>query len=124
MRGRLAMQNPRFRARALRTSLLFAALGGGATESRAADKFWGNTLGGAFSSAANWQNGVAGTGDVAHFGLSGFGFNQRFGYTVGFAARTTNQALVIEDDSVTFSLNAQTYATTLSPSIRIGTVGP
>src|SRR5260221_14588695 len=59
-----------------------------ATECRATDKFWGNTLGGTFSTPANWQGGsVPGTADIAHFGLS---TSTQLTYAVDFSANTTN----------------------------------
>ena len=51
----------------LAISLLLAI----ATESYAADRFWGKTSGGTFSTPANWQGGIVpGSNDVAHFGIT------------------------------------------------------
>ena len=99
----------------------------------AADKFWNNPNGGIFSSSANWvdipfQLDVPGANDVAHFGLTANTGNfvvQRI-YTVGFTSDPTNQALVIEDDFVTFDLiggpSGHVYTATSTTPITIGTV--
>lgn len=103
----------------LSTTVLLLAV---VTEAHAAEKFWGNFIGGAYNAGANWQGGsVAGASDVAHFGLS---FNIFFRtYTVDFDVSPTNRALVIEDDNVTFDLNGRIYTTTDSLlAIDIGTV--
>jgi T5SS/PEP-CTERM-associated repeat protein len=93
-----------------------------ANDSHAADKFWGAILGGEFNNPNNWQGGsVAGEGDIAHFGLTTNPIFQRI-YTVDFTAGATNQALVIEDDFVTFDLNGHIYNTTLTTGSEIGNV--
>ncbi|HEV8606983.1 MAG TPA: autotransporter-associated beta strand repeat-containing protein [Tepidisphaeraceae bacterium] len=90
-------------------------------ESRAADKFWGNTFGGTFSDPVNWQGGsVAGASDVAHFGLTTNPTLLQRIYFVDFSANATNQALKIEDDFVTFNLNSRVYALTLAGGTEIG----
>jgi len=92
-------------------------------EARAADRFWGNIFGGTFGDPVNWQGGsAAGPGDVAHLGLTTNPLLLQRIYTVDFAANATNQALVIEDDFVTFDLNGNTYITTLASGNEIGTV--
>src|SRR4051794_27186877 len=82
----------------------------GAVASPAADKFWaaGN---GTFSNGSNWQGGVApGTSDIAHFGRSDPSSPFLVFYTVSFSGNAFNQALRVEDDTVTFDLNSHTYA--------------
>jgi T5SS/PEP-CTERM-associated repeat protein len=98
-----------------------------AAESNAADIFWINGSGGIFSTVSNWDDipfqpdRAPGPNDVAHFGLTSNPPLQRL-YTVLFTNDPTNQALVVEDDNVTFNLNGNEYTTTSSPtSIAIGT---
>ena len=95
------------------------------SSSHAADRFWGSFFGGTFSDPTKWQgNIVAGAGDVAHFGLTANPFAQRI-YAVDFIADATNQALVIEDDFVTFDLAGRTYTTNVfetTAHTAIGTV--
>ena len=58
----------------------------------AADTRWRNPDGGTFSIGGNWNNGIPGAGDVAHFGLSTPGiFGALPPYTVSFTADATNQ---------------------------------
>ncbi len=89
-----------------------------AADSHAADKRWNNTFGGAFNAAANWSGGVPGSGDIAEFGLATL-FTPGT-YTVAFDVSPTNQAVHVEDDSVTFDLNGRTYTTTLFVGNEIG----
>jgi T5SS/PEP-CTERM-associated repeat protein len=90
---------------------------------RAIDKSWGNHLGGTFSVPGNWVGGsVAGVDDIAHFGISD-PMSPQFLYTVNFSAilpDPLNQAVVVEDDLVTFDLNGKTYTTTLDVGNIIG----
>src|SRR5436190_9028310 len=87
------------------------------TQSHAANKFWNNTSGGTFSTSSNWQScgffctRVPGTSDVANFGISDPSSLFQFVYTVSFSAAASNQALVVQDDLVTFDLNGHTYTT-------------
>ena len=105
------------------TVFWFCAL---AAPSHAADTRWRISDGGTFSNAGNWNNGVPGASDVAHFGLSTSGiFGALPPYTVSFTADATNNALVIEDDRVIFDLNGHTYTAVADPfqvTTRIGTV--
>jgi T5SS/PEP-CTERM-associated repeat protein len=88
------------------------------TESYAANKFWDNTLGGTFSTSSNWRscgffcNRVPDSSDIANFGISDPSSLFQFVYTVNFSANATNQALVVQDDLVTFDLNGHIYTTT------------
>jgi T5SS/PEP-CTERM-associated repeat protein len=97
-----------------------------AAPSHAADTRWRNPDGGTFSIGGNWNNGVPGVGDVAHFGLSTPGiFGALPPYTVNFTANATNNALVVEDDRVVFDLNGHVYTAVADPfqvTTRIGTV--
>ena len=97
-----------------------------AAPSLAADTRWRNPDGGTFSIGGNWNNGVPGVGDVAHFGLSTPGiFGALPPYTVSFTANATNNALVVEDDRVVFDLNGRVYTAVADPfqvTTRIGTV--
>src|SRR5689334_13413866 len=79
-------------------------------QARAADKSWGSVFGGTFSDPTNWQGGsVAGAGDIAHFGLTSNPLLLQRIYSVDFSANANNQALKIEDDFVTFTLNSKSY---------------
>src|SRR5262245_32675526 len=91
------------------TSLVLLALA--PTQSHAADRSWTSLFGGAFNAAANWDTGIPGNGDIAHFGVTNGPFMQA-SYTVDFDVSPTNQAVKIEDDRVTFDLNGRTYTTT------------
>ena len=103
--------------------LLVATFVGGPTESRAADKIWNNGNGGAFGAAVNWFNGIPGTSDIAHFGMtSSNSIFLQVRYQVDFAADATNQAIKVEDDGVTFDLNGHLYTTTLLDANEIGNV--
>lgn len=98
-------------------------------ESRAADMFWNHTRGdgsGTFSVASYWTGPVSSTpppddNDVAHFGLT-TSILEQWAYTIQFTADATNEALVVEDDLVTFDLNDHVYTATESVPITIGTV--
>jgi T5SS/PEP-CTERM-associated repeat protein len=117
------MKNKRFRTTALRMSLLFTALGGGASESRAADRIWDEANGGTFSAPVHWFNGVPGRDDIAHFGMTvSNSIFLQVRYQVDFFADATNQAIKVEDDGVTFDLNGQIYTTTLLDANEIGNV--
>ena len=115
------LQNPLRSGRvrsSLCTAVLFFAV---VAECQAVDKFWGNLSGGTFSDAVNWQGlSVAGTADIARFGLTADPLVQQQIYVVGFSANATNQGLRIEDDFVTFDLNGRTYATTAAAGSEIG----
>lgn len=95
----------------------------------AANKFWGSTSGGSFSSSSNWQscgffcNPVPGANDVAHFGLSDPSSIFTFFYTVTFANNPTTSSLLIEDDVVTFDLNGHTYTNAHSPFVVATQIG-
>jgi T5SS/PEP-CTERM-associated repeat protein len=88
-----------------------------AQQARAADRLWDNVDGGFFSEPLNWFGGVPGSDDVARCGTTDSSFFQRT-YTVDFTANISNQALVVEDDGVTFNLGGHTY----QPTDSIGTV--
>jgi T5SS/PEP-CTERM-associated repeat protein len=100
-----------------------------AAESHAIDKFWDGGaapagLDGIFSDGANWDSILAPDAtDVAHFGTSVGNFQQS-SYTVSFSANRTNQALVVEDDNVTFDLNGRIYTTTGTNPITLGISQP
>ncbi|MBA3482427.1 MAG: hypothetical protein H0T51_11480, partial [Pirellulales bacterium] len=99
-------------------------------EAHAADMFWSNGRGdgsGGFSTAIHWSGGSPSNppppdaDDIAHFGMTtGAAFPST--YTVTFTANATNEAVVVEDDSVTFDLNGRTYTTTAFLENKIGTV--
>lgn len=86
----------------------------------AADRSWGNSGGGTFSTASNWVNGlIAGVNDVAKFDRSR-GTSQTT-YIVTFSASAQNQAVSVVNDLVTFNLNGKTYTTTAINGSEIGT---
>ncbi|MEX2316747.1 MAG: hypothetical protein WD669_06325 [Pirellulales bacterium] len=76
-------------------------------------------LDGTFSVGANWNTVTAPNfTDVAHFGTSAGTFQNS--YTVSFTTNPTNQALVVEDDNVTFDLNGHLYTLTATNPITLG----
>src|SRR5688500_17489430 len=87
--------------------LLFAL----ASNGEAADRRWNNATGSlVFNTGGNWVGGVTpGPLDVAQFGRSPPPPGFQSIYTVTFNNNVTNQALHIEDDLVTFSLNSFEY---------------
>ena len=68
----------------------------------AADTHWRNPDGGTFSIGGNWNDGVPGVGDVAHFGLSTPGIFRALATLYRELHRQCNQQrrLVVEDDRV------------------------
>lgn len=106
-----------------RSTLLFGALAlsniVGANVCSAADRSWGNSGGGTFSTSTNWINGLlAGINDVAIFNRSR-GDSQTT-YTVSFSAPAQNQAIRVANDVVTFNLAGRTYTTTATTGNAIG----
>jgi T5SS/PEP-CTERM-associated repeat protein len=100
-----------------------------ASESHAADKFWDGGaapagLDGMFSDSANWDSLLPPRlNDIAYFGTSVGNVFQN-AYTVSFTTDPTNQALVVEDDNVTFDLNGHLYTTTADNAITLGVAAP
>ena len=96
----------------------------------AVDIFWDGGaapvgLDGIFSTISNWSpipnlpDRSPGPNDVAHFGTSVGNINQNV-YTVSFTTNPTNQAVVVEDDSVTFDLSGHLYTMAASNPITLG----
>jgi T5SS/PEP-CTERM-associated repeat protein len=100
-----------------------------ATQSHAEDKLWDGGappagLDGIFSDSANWNSFIPPrANDIAHFGTSVGNIFQN-GYTVSFTTSPTNQALVVEDDNVTFDLDGHLYTTTAAVPITLGVAQP
>src|SRR6476660_2045806 len=119
--GKVAFNRLRMALPGLAATVLVFAL---ADALQAVDRFWGNPLGGTFSTPGNWQGGsVAGVNDDAHFGLTTDPLNP-VNYTVDFNEDfTTTRRLLVEDDVVTFDLNGHSYANQFSTAAEIGNVG-
>ena len=99
------------------------------SESSGSDKFWDGTappagLDGVFSDGANWDSFLPPlSNDVAHFGTSNMQLSQN-AYKVTFATSPTNQALVVENDNVTFNLGGNLYTTTAAIAMTLGPPRP
>ena len=79
----------------------------------AADRFWIDSLGGAFDISGNWSatdGGVGGATVPAAADVANFTLNNT--YTVTFNAAATNLALDVENGNVTFDLNGLSYTAT------------
>ncbi|MCB9867242.1 MAG: hypothetical protein H6816_11505, partial [Phycisphaerales bacterium] len=97
-----------------------------ASTARASDINWVAMFGGAYNAAANWNGGVPGSSDIAHFTITSSPFTQA-SYTVDFDVNPANQAIKVEDDHVTFDLNGHNYTLNSTPTFPypsndIGTV--
>jgi T5SS/PEP-CTERM-associated repeat protein len=95
----------------------------------ALDKFWDGGaapagLDGVFSDGANWNTTLPPDAtDVAHFGVSSPPSPFQFVYTVNFSANANTSSLLLEDDLVTFDLNAHTYTNNHSPFMVATQIG-
>lgn len=123
-----------YRGAALYGIVLSSAVWSAATPACAVDMFWSVLVGdgsGIFSNAANWTESAPfsspppDSNDVAHFGMTSAASRVPATYTVSFTTSPTNRQVIVEDDRVTFDLNAHTYALTsdqTSTAITLGTL--
>lgn len=90
---------------------------------KAQNKFWVNSAGGSFPTAASWST-VAGGAGGAGAPAAGETANFTLGntYTVGLANSVTNAALNVTNGNVTLDMNAFQYTLTGSVAATIGSI--
>lgn len=88
----------------------------------AGDRFWIDVTGGVFINIPNWSLTDGGAGGATAPGAADTAnFTLNSTYTVSFSSSFTNQALDVDDGNVTFDLFGNTYITTSTLGIEIGT---